>query len=1065
MAQSTEIIHPFVSTYRPLFKKLYDDIRKKNYPYIVAIARKTPRIFDLFENELDKTPVVVSDRAIPFLELEKTENLPVIDDVVIFGSTFNDVIRELKNIGIETVPFSLAYNKEGSMMTINSAVSLSKEQVANFSDDVVSAFQLIGKPYDIDHVIFMQPSIGFDRFVKIRDFIKNQVDKVSYYEDLTSPIQRENDIWNLVYTYSPPFSLNSLFNPKFCQVIPSLHKIRIFYNSRKNEMSVTPIFLFQLLFKNGIEGPVFSDNLHYLNEIVDEARKVIKKHLRSQKKLEEVLYRLIMYLVEYIYGLSFLSFCGFSHSEVNISRRDCYYLYSDKFGEYLIKKLEEKNSQIVDMISADKNVFYSAPEFENKNVDNLKLFEEIFDDRNTKLQSSLSWSSEIRSVWNICKLLQIKDESTRTIDAIKTEGRLKFGFNFDDLFSILKTKMTYTDRRSLSIAIDYLIDRGVLIPIFYKYPTNYWVRAFRFGENIYGTPEERRAYFVRTSLERLFKNLKTDMVSQFDCEKFLCYLIQIFKGLDTKLSQTSSNKKKEKDELESPKELSFRGKEFNFRCSFDEFGIRPATLTFRTRPDKDEKGKTESRFLMEEVKKDTKVVKIINDRISLNEEFNIVHENRSNPISGLSSKIKIYTDLWTEIAYSKNREGRKDEIMLTLSTTNNNENFLRTYETGIYSWFNHETYRFSKIINETKLFLKSTSGIEQAKKFEEIKKLLQENAQRLKQSENKKEVWQKREHLVKKIDERLNDIPVVGPNWEEIKNILVDTSPLNTKQKLSFERLTKFYEICRMSTNVLRSALEERDVGDFEKYVKSYNQLLNQTALLSDLAPLTNQKDLKKVIETLEANYNLLFRFFEIEFEVAASESKFLEYDVAVLKYDILGYSKLNPEEQRTLTLNIDDKIKSFLEAIEEDKFFHSSMDDTKSLIIKSVKNAFLVTEELVNILAGYEKYARFAIHFTDPSLRVYYIENRPSVTGGKPYDIATRLAELAREVQKKRESEGIYQNVVFITRNTFEKIPEELKTLKIKGPSKSPHLEGVGELEYFEIVDHKFTRLFGSSD
>jgi len=70
--------HPFVSTYKKTFADLYKKMCEINPRYIIAIARKGPRLFDLFigDKVTNTKPIVVSDRAIPYLSFSKEEKNP-----------------------------------------------------------------------------------------------------------------------------------------------------------------------------------------------------------------------------------------------------------------------------------------------------------------------------------------------------------------------------------------------------------------------------------------------------------------------------------------------------------------------------------------------------------------------------------------------------------------------------------------------------------------------------------------------------------------------------------------------------------------------------------------------------------------------------------------------------------------------------------------------------------------------------------------------------------------------------------------------------------------------------
>lgn len=814
----------------------------ENSRYIVAIARKGPRLFDLFHINASK-PIVVSDRAIPYLPLIRSEIVPLFDDIIIFGSTMNDKIQELRERGSNPVPYSLVYNITEAKIKANYGKALCEKDINSFCDDIVSAFQLLGKPFDIDHPIFTLTSISSTDFKKTIERINKEKKYIKLYANLTSNIQHENGILSLVYVYTPPFRLESLFNPQSCIVKPSsLYKVRIFYNSHEEKVTIVPMYISYLSFKDKSNNFIFNETLSHFNKIVSTAKRFISDASIMNEKAEEILYRLIFYLTEYLYGMCFISSFDIFPDMLILDIRDTYYLYGDKFGEYLFKILLANKDEIDNFLA--QTSYSSNDSMETKNIENIQLFRELFCDEKYQSMKSirecLTWSNESDSLWNICRLMKVKDIETRMPNAFSKTGRLKFGFIFEDLFLILKNKIDIQDSKILSVLIDYFIDRGILIPLFLKYPTNYLVRAYRFGENLNGLAEKKRAYFIRMTLERLFKNIKSDRISQFDFEKFIAFLIQLVE------------------------KFGFKYKELEFKKMFDEFGARPVTLGFRGVVLRDGQPFLEKRFVFRE-SLDNKVIKLVNGYISLDEKFHTLFEPESNPFSTIAPDLFLYVDLWTKLVYEKKIWPRKYDIILLLTTCDNKDNFLSSYMAGLDSWFYHDYLRFSKILTEIEsaiIDLKDNK-LRLEKYIEEVdKSIIKDVATRLVQCENKKEVWEKRYEIVKKIDEALKDEPFVGPVWEKVKNALIDLSPLTEKEQTVLNYLQTFYEICRESTNVLRSALKERNIGELKKYIERYNKVIENTGLLPTLSKIPDS-ELFSIIKVLKNNYSLLEQFFK----------------------------------------------------------------------------------------------------------------------------------------------------------------------------------------------------------
>jgi len=529
-----------------------------------------------------------------------------------------------------------------------------------------------------------------------------------------------------------------------------------------------------------------------------------------------------------------------------------YYLYGDQFGEYLIKSL----SRVKESFSSKEiieNLFIKSEENSGTyDVQNMNLLSELNkQDECRKIDNLLAWTNEVTSLWNICRLLRVIDDITRDVKNLYIPGRLNFGFTFEDMLQIVKTKTNEINPRTLSIIFDYFVDRGILIPLYMRYPNQQFVRAYRFGENVNGLPEVKRAYFSRRALERLFERTKLESISQFEFEKFLSYLIHIFDNLNIN-----------------------KLKELKLGVVIDEFGARPVTEGFRCLPVCDSPFSAyEKRYLFREAI-DNKVIcdpRTQSDRrLRLNEEFYVIYKRHLNPIESFTPQISLYTDFWCELIYNSGIWPRKDEIMLLLTTCNTKHNFLTAYKEGIYSWFIHDFTRFPKILKEAKtvLSLKFKDATEYSKKITELnQKLLHQNATRLRQSEEKRKVWEKRTEMINKIDYEVSKKPFLEPIWIDVKSKIFDFTPFSEDEEKFYIYLQKLYHVCRASTNLIRATLWERRSGEKDRYARLYNDAVkafkNLTGLI-DLKEIPTEKieDLV-IIETLELNTSILADFFE----------------------------------------------------------------------------------------------------------------------------------------------------------------------------------------------------------
>jgi len=653
--------------------------------------------------------------------------------------------------------------------------------------------------------------------------------------------------------------------------------------------------------------------------------------------------------------------------------------------------------------------------------------------------------------------MKVKDIITRYPNQILPD-RLKFGFTFEDLLFIIKSRLDFINQKMLSTAIDYLVDRGSLLSVVLKYPTGYLVRAFRFGENLH-YPEEKRAYFVYTGLKRLLDDLQQDFVSQFDFEKMFAFLVQILDRLGK--AKSSINE-------EGINEF----KELDLGITFDEFGARVITTGFRSVPSEQGRkmGHYEKRFLFLEAL-DNKAIRKTNGRISLDPDFHKVFPADSNPLTLLEQIIKLYVDMWKTIVYDRHIWPRKTEIELLLTTCNNSSNFLNSYKVGISSWFSHDQSRFSKCLTELKLLLNTKDPDEYNRRYQDINDLLRDNATRIRQSNDKRQVWDKGPKMIDNIEKALNGKEILEPLWQEVKNLVIDPSIGNIKflpveLVHDYEYLQGFYEVSRASTILLQSMLKERVKGEFEKYKNQYNSAIKKAGF-SNLQEITGSDPLN-VVNILQNNYTIFNTYFQTlvkDHEREIIPLKEFDHDVSLLMYDLEDYSIEGETRRDYITKSIAERMSQYVIALKEEKYYKYVLDDENSYILSNVKNALSVLRRFIEILDKEKMKARISLHYTDSNQRIKYNEERPTITGSTPYIVCSRLRERARIIQYERAQNGVHQNVILITKNFYKEMPEKVRSILGLTPQlfeKEENAKGVGDIEYIEIDENKFIESFG---
>jgi hypothetical protein len=1057
--------HPFLDKYRSSFVELCDKMALDKPPYVLCVARKGPRLFDLFEEEVNQrkgVPLIISDRAIPFLNFRDAcgKHMPVVDDIVIYGSTMKTIVDKLRDMArVEPQSYCLVYDiDKAKFKDVEAQEYLTSDMVGAFCHEIADAFSLLGIPYDIDHPVFLLHNTSSQQLEAIK--------KIEGIAEITTSLQKTFGILNLVSYPEPLISLDELFSHENCDFYLSLHKTRLYYDSRKNRLCIVPVVLFGLRVKD-INNPIFSSA--YLEKIIRKALEIFEANDLPMDEIEESIYRLVFYIVEYIYGLLFLRYIQNAVNknllcEYSIRQKDVRLIFGESFGTFLVETLEEnKNSIISTLQTPGRRIQYSSDRVQHREeaVEHEELFKELFERADYEdFGKHLLWNNAANSVWSICMLMRRKDLLSRDPEKI-IPNRLRFGFSFDDLFKITQNKCPNVTKRKLSVILDCLIDKGAVVPIFLKYPTNYYVRAFRFGESV----EKKRMYFVKSALEFLFRKANLRNISQFDFEKLFSFLHDIYTGSIL------------------PQEERITFKSLEITKGYDEFGARVFSKTF-SRMEENEPGGEVHPFGSAPLFRETlenKLLKKVTDygfELGDKETIDILYPSQNDPLKSIQADLLLYVSFFADVCFGKDRpHPRKDEVALALTTCNDPTNFLATYPVGIYAWFDHEKVRFGKILNNVKLLV--SDNAEDQNKWAEIGDLLHNLAERLRQCDTKKDVWKKAPLIMEEIDHWSKRESYREGLWLKIKELLINRSYFKDKEQTIYDHLFWLYRICRLNINVLRSALTHygltlpsKRAGNFADYIKAYNRFVMNYERFCSLKKIpetlggSNGKfqELSILLDVLDFNSDKLYdKFSEIK-QYEREEIKKVRYfdcDMALVRYDLKGYSDLTPFERERIASIIDKHMKPYLDSLGESKYYYSVFNDEHTWPISNAEKALEASQKFVEVLLSESTHGRVVIHYTSPNDRIQIYEGETGeALGGDPFIITGRLIELAENLQKSRKE---IANVILITEDAYLNVPRDLKEkLNIMGPYETPvQGKSIRRIKYYEINETKLKETF----
>jgi hypothetical protein len=229
-----------------------------NSKNILAISRKGPRLIEMLHKAGLITGRVLhntfSEYALPFLG--QTDELSIIDDSVLYGSTLNKMLHlseqylniDEKNVDIVPIKYSVD-TPDKVMNKINRSIStpIDTHKTTYYIDSLIASFKSLGKPYDIEHpIVYIQGDFSDIELLKIRlDNINNSISQYPL-------IVNDND-----NSYPPSFTI--LLNGGENSNNNDFSKFRIYPNTELTQLAIVPIS----------PAIISNDNVENLNNIIN----------------------------------------------------------------------------------------------------------------------------------------------------------------------------------------------------------------------------------------------------------------------------------------------------------------------------------------------------------------------------------------------------------------------------------------------------------------------------------------------------------------------------------------------------------------------------------------------------------------------------------------------------------------------------------------------------------------------------------------------------------------------------------------------------------------------------
>lgn len=470
----------------------------------LAISRKAPRLLEWCKQEFGASDSlhVVSELALPFVDMDNYQVCTVVDEAIYNGTTFSKVLSiancMLGNSDYEVqanplVLTSSALENPDIMTKLVSTQRIEKRDTHFFIDAIISKFLTLGKSYDIEYPIFyteLDREIDEDRMKSLLEHLsiiersKRELPLGATYYYGTHTYSREQNHNYFSYTYLTDYLYRVLPDG----VRPEFAKLRFFKKgNRLSVVSMSPYVVTDAY----IDSRVAKFDAHL--EKIWRYIKAASESYNMGVKDEEYVYQKKKSLVVMMnYLLSFAQFLQVKESLGQVLMGEAEPMFKVEEADLVLLMGEVEGRRVAQMLNAalelsPRNVIELYPthnmdgammpfNYENDyrfwmNVDNLDHRTITLSQMISNQFSAMHWYVELPS---------------RSLE--KSFNRLRFGESYASLYLRYQGYFApgIDTKRLVSQAIDMRIDRGSIVPNYVRHQSSasdYWTRLFRSGEN------------------------------------------------------------------------------------------------------------------------------------------------------------------------------------------------------------------------------------------------------------------------------------------------------------------------------------------------------------------------------------------------------------------------------------------------------------------------------------------------------------------------------------------------------------------------------------------------------
>lgn len=499
---STYIKRKITRSYAELNKALkewYEELLKassgKKVLYI-AISRKAPRLLEWCAYKYDdKNIIVISEHALPFVNISSFDVCYVIDEAIYHGTTFQRIYNVVLDADKTKRPIAKPFVVTDDALKVNlpfdNPFKIEDNDINFFIDTIISRFHQLGKPYDMEFPLY---------YVTLNDKVENVITRIldslhaselvrnkgknirPWYSTTTKA--REDGAETTNYTFVTDYLFDNVLD-KLSR--PSFSKLRFHYKDDKLCIMVVAPYIINerdLVY----DSPLFSGKLLSVwNRIFSS---VLPSTGQSDDFISDQRRKSLVVMANYLMSCNLFmtlkdsvdaALKGYSKSEIKIENQDLRYLLGETLADELTQKLNDLSSSdahvpVPSLLPTNPETSY-IPYLYEEEYDRRLSADNLADDAGlteciSNQFSAMHWTVEIKS----------RRSSRLNFD------RLQFGESYQSLYSRYKHHGFDRDNlfHDLHKCIDSRIDRGSVVPsynCFSSFNTKYWLRLFRAGEN------------------------------------------------------------------------------------------------------------------------------------------------------------------------------------------------------------------------------------------------------------------------------------------------------------------------------------------------------------------------------------------------------------------------------------------------------------------------------------------------------------------------------------------------------------------------------------------------------